>query len=85
MAEPAPLVRAARLDDAEAMARLLVQVQEQHVRDYPSVFRAMPIAVAAELSAADIAAGICAVAEGEVLIHWSRGERFRVARAAGRA
>jgi hypothetical protein len=57
------MVRVAAPDDANAVARLLVQVQSQHVRDYPSIFRPMTEAEAAEAIGTDLQAGAYAVRE----------------------
>ena len=58
-----PVIRSATEGDIEAVARLLIQVQDQHVRDYPRMFKPMPMAVAVATVAPDIAAGRYTVAD----------------------
>jgi ribosomal protein S18 acetylase RimI-like enzyme len=57
------IVRRATTADIDAVARLLIQVQDQHVRDYPLVFKDMTIEAASTQAAVDIEAGACAVAD----------------------
>ena len=59
------MIRIAQSTDLAAIARLLVQVQDQHLAEYPHVFRAMTLLQAQAEIAAALAAGSYIVHEDD--------------------
>jgi ribosomal protein S18 acetylase RimI-like enzyme len=72
------VIRTATTEDTAAVARILLQVQDQHVRDYPSIFRSMTKAEAEKLIAGDVEAGSCLVHQSDAVdgfLRWVVQER----------
>jgi ribosomal protein S18 acetylase RimI-like enzyme len=61
------MIRRAESSDVAAIARLLVQVQDQHVADYPAIFHAMSVAQAEAEITSHVASGFYAVHEDAVI------------------
>jgi ribosomal protein S18 acetylase RimI-like enzyme len=71
-------IRPAQAGDVPALARLLIQVHEQHVREHPRVFRPIGFESAKLQVAAEVEAGLCAVHESQALdgmVKWSVQDR----------
>lgn len=72
------MIRRAQAADAPAVARLVIQVHDQHVREHPMIFRPIGIEDASLHVAAEIEAGLCAVHETEAIdgmVKWSVQDR----------